>query len=144
MYKYYHTVDNKDFIISVEEHPYDKKPLINMNYLKDGLIQTISDQERREDFEILVPEEIGKSMFGESPIEPIMMEQLKKVIEIHIQKYKRILQSDLGTYVAECIIIIETYYKQFLGREFDEKKKTFNTLFGFYYQQLPDKWMQIQ
>lgn len=144
MYKYSHQIDSQEFLISVEEHPIDKKPLIDMSYLRDGLIQTISDQELKEDFQNLVPANVGKAMFGESPIEPKMLDQLKRVIELHIQKYNRILQSDLGTYVAESIIIIDAYYKQFLNKEFEDKKRTFNTLFNFYYQQLPEKWMNVQ
>ena len=60
-----------------------------------------------------------------------------KLYSIH----NRLLKSDLITYVAECILIIEAYTNQILKKSFEtEKKETFQTLFYLYYNQLPEKW----
>ena len=134
-------IDNNrlEIILSIEEET--SKPRIEMDYLKSGLSQTINGSELDEDLKILIPEEVGENFLGENPIIPIMLSQLKIIIDKHISQHNRLLKSDLITYVAECILIIEAYTNQILKKSFEtEKKETFQTLFYLYYNQLPEKW----
>lgn len=135
-------IDNEQLVIKLELEHYTGKAIIDMSYLREeGMRQTITTAELNEDLDLLIPDEVGEDFFGENPITPIMLTQLKKAIDVHIKKYGRLLQSDLGTYVAECIVIIDAYTNQILKTSFEaEKKETFQTLFNFYYNQLPEKW----
>jgi hypothetical protein len=134
-------IDNNrlEIVLSIEEET--SKPRIEMNYLKEGLSQTINSIELDEDLNILIPKEVGEDFFGENPIIPIMLTQLKIIIDKHISQHNNLLKNDLITYVAECILIIEAYTNQILKKSFEtEKKETFQTLYNFYYNQLPEKW----
>ncbi len=134
-------IDNQQLQIKLELD-YNGKAIIDMTYLREeGFRQTITTKELDEDLDLLIPIEVGNNIFGENPIIPIMLPQLKKAIDLHLTKFGRLLQSDLGTYVAECILIIDAYTNQILNESFESKKKeTFQLLFSFYYQQLPEKW----
>jgi len=144
MFKKQLTVDNQELTIVLEVENLTGKPIIEMGYLGKGLRQTILSEELSTDFDNLVPNFIGKSAFDDDGhVIMTMMEQLKKVIESHIKHYKRILQADLGTYVAETIVFLDAYYEQILGKSFEsEKKQTFNMYFNFYFKQLPPEWKQ--
>ena len=135
-------IDNNrlEIILSIDEKT--SKPIIEMDYLKDGLIQTIDSSELDEDLKILIPNNVGEDIFfDDNPIIPIMLKKIKIIIDIHISKHNRLLKNDLITYIAESLLIIEAYTNQILKKSFEkEKKETFDTFYNFYYNQLPEKW----
>ena len=135
-------IDNQKLEIKLDLELNTGKAIINMFYLDDRLRQTITCDELNSDLDLLIPKEVGgNDIFGENPIVPLMLSQLKNVLDNHISKYGRLLKSDLGTYVAECILIIDAYMNQLVNKPFEsEKKETFQTLYDFFYVQLPEKW----
>lgn len=145
MYQKELIIDNKKVNINLETELGTNKPYLDMSFLQPGLRQTILSQELSEDLDNLNPKKIGESVFGnDSHISMTMMEQLKKVIQNHINHYNRMLQSDLATYVTESIIILDSYYEQILGKSFQEnKKETFHMYFNFFYKQFPPEWNQL-
>ena len=135
-------IDDTEVKIELDLEKETNKVILDMSFLKEGLKQTIITSELEEDLKILIPNEVGEDdIFEENLLYAVMLEQLKKVIDIHIEKFGRLLQNDLVTYVIEVIIIMEAYKTQVLEEDFEiEKKETFQSLFNFYYSQLPNEW----
>ncbi|WP_340156446.1 hypothetical protein [uncultured Winogradskyella sp.] len=142
MYQKELLIDDRKVKINLETEIGTGKPILDMAFLQAGFRQTISSDELSTDLENLNPHKFGENPFGGNEhVIMTMMEQLKKVIENHIKHYKRMLQSDLGTYVTESIIILDAYYEQVLGESFENKKKeTFQMYFNFFYKQFPPEW----
>jgi hypothetical protein len=142
MYQKELLIDNRKVNINLETEIGTGKPILDMAFLQAGFRQTILSDELSADLENLNPHKFGENPFGGNEhVVMTMMEQLKKVIENHIKHYKRMLQSDLGTYVTESIVILDAYYEQVLGESFEKKKKeTFHMYFNFFYKQFPPEW----
>lgn len=137
-----YNIDGCEIVIELDLDEDTGNAILKMDYIDEMYRQTISSSELREDLDLLVPNEVGEDpLFEENLLEAVMLEQLKKVIDKHIQKYGRLLKSDLATYVMEAIIVMEAYSNQVLKESFTTKKETtFQMLNNFYLKQLPDKW----
>ena len=115
-------VDDYDIIIRLKQHD-DLNILIDLNYLMPNLSDVCLISEVVADLDILMP----LSFIGD-PIS-ILIQNLELRIKDHVKKFGRILQSDLGLYVAEAIIILEAYTNQIFHQSMaHEKKKIFHLM----------------
>ena len=143
MYRKELTRENKTFTIELESDPNDANVILNLDYV--GLqSRKISNQKLNENFDILIPEKIGKSIFGDDKehLTSKMLGELKNILQKHNNQYGKFKEEDLIIYVAETIIFLETYIDQVLNKSFDdsEKKRHFITYFKFYKMQLEGKY----
>lgn len=146
MYTKEFTIDNKKVVIQLEKNPTDDKVLLDLSYV--GLNpRIILSQDLDTNLEDLIPSKVGRSIFidDKEHISSTMLGELKKTLQKHIDKNKKLSEADLTIYVAETIIFLEAYIDQVLNKSFDEneKKRNFLTYFNFYKMQIEGKYEEF-
>ncbi len=143
MYTKEFTADGKTITITLESDLIDSNVLLELDYV--GLpTRKIGSHNLSENIETLIPEKIGKSIFGDQKehITSIMLGEIQVILQKHIDQYGKFVEDDLIKYVAATIIFLESYITQVLNESFDnsEKKKYFLTYFKFYKMQMDGKY----
>jgi len=131
-------IDEGNLNIQLNNDIETNQPALYMNYLGIKALQTIGINELIIDLKNLTPKTFRDTYFYSNDYAfSVMYYKIEEVIELHINKYNRLLQSDLVTYIVEAVLIISTYQEQILRKSFDDENK--KLLFLQYYSDFKNK-----